>query len=200
MKTIVLASNNSHKVKEFQTILSDYIILSLKDIGFLEDIVEDGDTFLDNALIKARAIYDFLKEKNLEYDIVADDSGLCINALNGDPGVHSARFAGDHDNQKNRDKVMRLLKDESDKSAFFICQLVLLHPDGSYQEFSGTTQGTILLEERGSKDFCYDCIFYSTELNKTFGEASEEEKNSVSHRGRAIQKMLSYLNQHKNQG
>ena len=198
MKTIILASNNSHKIQEFKQILNEYQILSLKDIGFLDDIVEDGQTFLDNALIKARAVYDYLKQKKLNYYIVSDDSGLCVNALNGEPGVYSARYASEHgNNQANRNKLIENIKDKKDKTAYFICTLVLMKPDGSYEHFEGKTFGRILLTEVGDNSFCYDCLFLSDDLNKTFGEASNDEKNAVSHRFRAIKKLAIALNQIK---
>ena len=107
MKKIVLASNNKGKVKEVKEILKDYEIVTLNDIGFYDDIIEDGETFLDNALIKARAIRKFLGDDTL---IISDDSGLCCPALDGAPGVYSARYAGDHDDQKNRDKLIKDLE------------------------------------------------------------------------------------------
>ena len=193
MKTIVLASNNAHKVKEFQEMFPKYQIQSLKDIGFQGDIVEDGTTFLENALIKARTISQYLKEQGKDVDVISDDSGLCVNALGGAPGIHSARYAGDHTDEGNREKLRKELKDKKDRSAYYFCQIVLLHPDGTYEEFSGKTEGEILMEEKGKKDFCYDCMFYSNDLKKTFGEATDEEKNSVSHRGRAIQELKKEL-------
>ena len=192
MKKIVLASNNKHKVKEFKDILKDYEILTMNDIGFDSDIVEDGNSFLENSLIKAKTISEYLKSKNLDYIVIADDSGLCCDALNGEPGIHSARYASDHDIKKNRDVLINNLKDK-DKKAYFNCTIVVYYPDGSYKHFEGKTYGTIIDEERGKNDFGYDCIFLSDDLNKTFGEASEEEKNSVSHRGRAIEEMLKEL-------
>ena len=192
MKKIVLASNNKHKVKEFKDILKDYEILTMSDIGFDSDIVEDGNSFLENSLIKAKTISEYLKSKNLDYIVIADDSGLCCEALNGEPGIHSARYASDHDIKKNRDVLINNLKGK-DKKAYFNCTIVVYYPDGSYKHFEGKTYGTIIDEERGNKDFGYDCIFLSDDLNKTFGEASEEEKNSVSHRGRAIEEMLKEL-------
>ena len=192
MKKIVLASNNKHKVKEFKDILKDYEILTMNDIGFDSDIVEDGNSFLENSLIKAKTISEYLKSKNLDYIVIADDSGLCCDALNGEPGIHSARYASDHDIKKNRDVLINNLKDK-DKKAYFNCTIVVYYPDGSYKHFEGKTYGTIIDEERGKNDFGYDCIFLSDDLNKTFGEATEEEKNSVSHRGRAIEEMLKEL-------
>lgn len=189
MKTIVVASNNKHKIKEIKNILADYNVLTLNDIDFYDGIVEDGKTFEENAFIKAKTIYNYLKEKNLEYIVMAEDSGLCVDSLDGAPGVYSARYAGDHNDQANRDKLLRELKDK-DKSAYFICNIILYYPNGKYKSFVGKTDGKITEEEIGDKSFGYDCIFYSNELNKTFGEASNAEKNAVSHRGRALRKML----------
>ena len=188
MKKIVLASNNKHKIEEFKKILNDYEILSLDDIGFNIEIEETGNTFLENATIKTDTIYNFLKNK--EYIIIADDSGLCVNSLNGEPGIYSARYSGVHgDSKANRDKLIKKLKGK-DKNAYFICTIVVCYPDFTHKHFIGKTEGKIIDEERGKTDFGYDCIFYSNELNKTFGEATENEKNSVSHRGRAIKEML----------
>lgn len=189
-KTIMLASNNKHKLQEFKEILKDYNILTLNDINYFEDIEETGKTFEENALIKAQTIHNYLKDKNLEYIVVADDSGLCVDALNGEPGVYSARYAGEHgDNEANRKKLQDNLLGKR-REAYFVCTIVVVYPDGEHKTFVGKTSGRIIEEERGKKDFGYDCIFYSNDLNKTFGEASEDEKNSVSHRGRAINEML----------
>lgn len=186
MKTIVLASNNKHKIKEVKEILGDINILTLNDIGYLEDIEENGETFLENALIKAKTISEYLKEKGLDYDVLSDDSGLCCVGLNLEPGIYSARYAGGHgDDKANRDKLISNLKDK-DRSAYFNCTLVLYHIDGTYDYREGKTYGKIIDEERGDASFGYDCIFLSDDLNKTFGEASSEEKNSVSHRSRAL--------------
>ena len=192
MKTIVLASNNKHKIKEFKEILKDYEILSLNDIEYYDEIEETGDTFEENSLLKAKTIHDFLKKKGLEYIVIADDSGLCCEALNGAPGVYSARYAGNHNDQANRDKLRKELKDK-DHTAYFNCTIVVYYPDETHKVFVGKTYGTIIEEEKGDKSFGYDCIFLSKDLNKTFGEATEEEKNSVSHRGRAIGEMLKEL-------
>ena len=116
MNKIVIASNNKHKIKEFKEMLSNYDILSLNDIGFTDDIVEDGNSFEENALIKAKTIHNYLKNKNLDYLVMADDSGLCCDALDGAPGIYSARYAGEHDDQANRDKLIKDLEGK-DKSA-----------------------------------------------------------------------------------
>lgn len=190
MKKIVLASNNKHKIAEFKKIIVDYEIISMEEIGFKDDIIEDGETFLDNALIKARTIHNYLKDRNLDYIVISDDSGLCCNGLNGEPGIHSARYSGVHgNNQENRNKLLKNLLGKN-RDAYFECNIVVYYPSGEYKYFKGITEGTITQNEMGKKDFGYDCIFYSNDLGKTFGDASEEEKNSVSHRGRAIEKML----------
>lgn len=192
MRKIVLASNNKHKVKEIKEILSDIELLTLNDIGFNEEIDETGTTFLENALIKAETVSKFLKNNNLDYDVLSDDSGLSCIALDGKPGVYSARYASDHDIKLNRTKLISDLKDK-DKKAYFNCTLVLYHIDGKYEYAEGKTYGTIIEEEKGDTSFGYDCIFLSDDLNKTFGEATEQEKNSVSHRFRALKQIKKYL-------
>lgn len=190
MKTILLATNNQHKLKELKELLTNYNIITLKDIEYFNEIEENGQTFEENALIKAKTIHNYLNKKGLDYIVIADDSGLCVDSLNGAPGVYSARYAGEHgDDQANRSKLQKELEGK-DKSAYFVCTIVVYYPNGKYKVFEGKTYGEIITEEKGSKEFGYDCIFYSKELNKTFGEATEEEKNSVSHRGRAIKEML----------
>lgn len=193
MKTIVLASSNKHKLKEYKEILKDYNMITLKDIDYTNEIEEDGKTFEENALIKAKTISKYLKEKNLDYIVVGEDSGLCVDSLNGEPGIYSARYSGVHgDNQANRDKLQKELQNK-DRNAYFMCTIVVYYPNNEYKTFIGKTYGKISEKELGNKDFGYDCIFYSNDLNKTFGEASEEEKNKVSHRGRAINEMLKGL-------
>ena len=193
MKKIVLASNNQHKVKEFREILNDYEVVTMEEIGYTDDIEETGETFAENALIKAETIHNYLKDKGLDYIVVADDSGLCCEALDGAPGVYSARYAGEHgNNEANRAKLKKNLEGK-DRIAYFVCNIVVYYSNGEHKLFEGRTYGKIIDEERGKTDFGYDCIFLSDELNKTFGEATEEEKNSVSHRGRAIQEMVKEL-------
>lgn len=189
METIILASNNEHKLKEFREILKQYNVLSLKDIGFTEDIDETGTTFEENSMIKVNAIVDFLKTKNLNYIVIADDSGLSVDSLGGAPGVNSARYAGNHNDKANRDKLLKELEGK-ERKANFTCAISVCFKNGVRKLYVGKTYGEIATEERGKTDFGYDCIFYSSDLHKTFGEASEEEKNAISHRGRAIQEML----------
>ena len=192
-RVIVLASNNEHKIKEFKKMLPNYNILSLKDIEYNEEIEETGKTFEENSFLKAKTIHDFLQKDHPDYIVIADDSGLCCEALDGAPGVYSARYAGGHgNNEANRKKLQKELKDK-DRTAYFNCTIVVYYPDETHKVFVGKTYGTITEDERGDKSFGYDCIFLSKDLNKTFGEATEEEKNSVSHRGRAIEKMLKEL-------
>lgn len=189
MEKIVLASNNKHKVKEFNEILADYDILTLNDIGFYGEIEEIGTTFEENALIKAKTIHEFLENQGLNYVVIADDSGLCVDSIGGMPGVYSARYAGEHGNNEANRAKLQLELEGKDRSAYFICTIVVYFPNGSYKVFEGRTYGKISKEELGNKDFGYDCIFYSNDLKKTFGQATEDEKNSVSHRGRAIKEM-----------
>ena len=192
-KAIVIASNNKHKLKEFKEILTDYNIITLNDIGYFDDIEETGTTFEENAILKAETIHKYLKNKGLDYIVVADDSGLCVESLNGAPGVYSARYAGGHgDNEANRSKLQKDLIGK-EREAYFVCTIVVVYPGGEHKTFEGKTFGKITEEELGKKDFGYDCIFYSNDLNKTFGEASEDEKNRVSHRGRAIKEMIKGL-------
>ena len=191
MVKYVLASNNEHKLKEFREILNDREIISLKDIGFFEDIDETGSTFEENCLLKARTISKYLKEKNLNYVVLADDTGLCVDAINGEPGLYSARYAGGHgDSEANRAKVLSKMKGKSDRSAHFKWVIAEVFPDGKELVVEGRTDGKVLEEERGDKSFGYDCLFYSNELDKCFGEASAEEKNAVSHRGKALKNLI----------
>lgn len=189
MEKIVLASNNKHKLKEIREVLNNYEILSLEDINFHEEIEEIGKSFEENALIKAKAIRKFLKDNA---KILADDSGLCCVALNDEPGIFSARYAKNHDDKANRDKVIANLKG-LDHKAYFECMLILLENDDNYKMFEGRTYGMIIENEKGDTSFGYDCIFLSDDLNKTFGEATDEEKNSCSHRGRALEKLKDYM-------
>ena len=193
MKKIVLASNNKHKISEVKQIFNDVEILTLNDIEYYDEIEETGETFLENALIKAKTISEYLKEKGLDYAVLADDSGLCCEGIDLAPGVYSARYAGSHgDSQANRNKLINELKDKS-KRAYFICTMVLYKNDGTYVYKEGKTYGNIIDEERGNTDFGYDCIFLSDDLNVTFGEAANEDKNKVSHRFRALEQLKSEI-------
>lgn len=167
--------------------LFDAEILSLNDIWFHDEIIEDWETFLENALIKCKAVYKFLKNKWIQANIIADDSGLCVNTLNWEPWIHSARYSWwQWDDAANREKLLEELKWESDRSAYFLCCIVEMSPDWSYIYSEWKTYGTILEKEVWNKSFGYDCVFLSDDLHKSFWEATDEEKNKVSHRGRAI--------------
>ena len=192
MRKIVLASNNKHKVKEFKEILDNFEILTLEDINFDSEIEETGKTFLENALIKAKEVSKYIRNNGLIYDVLADDSGLCVTSLNGSPGVLSARYAGDHDSKKNRDKLIKDL-DGKEKAAYFNSTIVLYHSNGTYEVGEGKTYGKIIDKELGDTSFGYDSIFLSDDLGKTFGQATPEEKNSVSHRYRALFEIKKYL-------
>ena len=199
-RIIVLASTNKHKIKEITKMFAEnpktanVKLISLSDIGFFDDIDETGKTFFDNALIKASVVHEFLAKNNLSYEVLSDDSGLCIDALDGAPGVFSARYAGEHGNdEKNRNKVLSNLQGKTNRDAQFETVVVLMAPDGKYISAKGETKGKILTETHGSLEFCYDPLFYSLDLQKCFGECSEEEKNSVSHRGRSIKKLIEQM-------
>lgn len=193
MKKIVLASRNKNKIKEFNELLgSDFKLLSLDDIGYNKEIAETGSTSAENAKIKAQAVYDFLQENNLDYPVLSDDSGLFVNSLGGEPGVKSARYAGDHNDAANRKKVLEKLGDSLARTAYFECVLCYMY-EKELRLFTGRAFGEIDTEERGSKDFGYDCIFYSAELEKTFGEATKEEKDRVSHRAKAVENFKKWL-------
>lgn len=187
---LVIASNNAHKIAEIKQILQGKFedIYSLAEMGIDCDPEENGTNFWENALIKVNEI-----AKHTTFAVLGDDTGLCVEALNGAPGVMSARYAGDHDNTKNRKKLLQELANETNRNAYFETCVALRYPDGKIVTASGKVYGEILTEERGSGGFGYDCLFFSTELNKTFGEATSEEKHSVSHRGRALRNLLEKL-------
>ena len=185
---LAIATNNQHKLQEIRAILGDSFeeLLSLKDLGIDVDVEETGSTLEENALIKSRAILALSGIATL-----ADDTGLMVDALNGAPGVYSARYAGEeHNDAKNRALLLKNLDGVKDRSAHFATVIALCYPDGKTLTASGRVNGEILLSERGTEGFGYDSLFFSTELGKTFAEATQAEKNSVSHRGRALRAML----------
>ena len=188
MVKLVLASRNRKKIRELETLLADlssYIeIVGLDDIGYTDDIVEDGETFEDNALIKARTV------AKLGYIGIADDSGLCVDALNGEPGVYSARYAGGHDDADNNRKILENLKDvpKEKRSAHFVSVIACAFPDGRELVARGECPGTMLFDYRGNGGFGYDPLFLYEPMDKTFAEMNAEEKNSISHRARAMEK------------
>ncbi len=192
---IVLASRNRHKIGELEALLGKYTsgieVLSLDDIGFCGDIVEDGSTFEENAFIKASTI------AKMGYIGVGDDSGLCVDALGGAPGVYSARYAGEHgDDAANNELLLRGLAQKPDRGARFVCVIACVLPsDLNHGYFyRGETEGKIIDEYRGEGGFGYDPLFYVEEMKKTFAEMSADEKNSVSHRGRAVELFAKEIN------
>ena len=179
-KKIVVASGNDHKIAEIADILTGYEIISMKDAGFDGEIEENGQSFKENALIKASTV-----SKALGVIALADDSGLCVDFLGGAPGIYSARFSGEGD-AANRRLLLEKMKDATDRRAHFECAVCLYLPDGRTLFGVGQTFGSILQEERGKHGFGYDSLFFSDDLKKSFGEASAREKNKVSHRARAL--------------
>ena len=190
MKKLVVASNNKGKLKEIKEILKDkYEVVSMGEMGYHDDIEENGETFYENALIKAKTISEFFG-----CDALADDSGLCVNALNGAPGVYSARYAGGHgDDKANRDLLLKNLDGVENRKAKFVSSIVLVKADGSVVKGLGETYGTIGFKEEGTNGFGYDCIFVSDDLGVSFGLASDEQKNKVSHRYRGLIDLLNNL-------
>ncbi|SCN22427.1 Non-canonical purine NTP pyrophosphatase [Clostridium sp. N3C] len=193
MKKLLVASNNQHKIKEIKEILRDIPveILGLKEAGIDIDVEENGNTFMENAYIKAKAIYDLLDNKE-DYLVMSDDSGLAVDALNGAPGVYSARFAGEHGNsKKNNEKLLSMLEgiEFEKRTARFICAIVLLYGEEQALKVVGEVEGYITDKEYGKDGFGYDPLFYTKEFNKTFAELTAEEKNSISHRGRALEQL-----------
>ena len=187
MKELILASNNAHKVEEIKSILEDYSILTLKDINYTEEIVEDGTTFEENALIKARIICKYSGKT-----AISDDSGLSVDLLDGRPGVYSARYSKEQTDEKNIEKVLLELNGQKSK-AKFVSVIALVKPDGTELTFRGECHGEIIFEKRGTNGFGYDPIFYVPSLDKTFAELSAEQKNSISHRKQSLEKFSQYL-------
>ena len=187
MVKLVLASRNRKKIRELETLLADlssYIqVLSLDDIGYTGDIVEDGETFAANSKIKASV------PASMGCIGIADDSGLCVDALNGAPGVYSARYSGEGANDaKNNEKLLSELADIPDdkRTARFCTVVTCAFPDGTVWQFEGSVEGTILREADGEGGFGYDPLFYYAPYGKTFARLSADEKNAVSHRGKAM--------------
>ncbi len=187
LEKLVVASSNAGKIKEIKEIFSDVEIVSMKDLGFCEDILETGSTFKENAHIKASAICE-------KYGLptLADDSGLCVYSLDCAPGIYSARFSGEGP-AANRKLLLKRMDGLTDRKAYFECAVCLCFPDGKTLYGVGRTYGRILYEEIGTNGFGYDPLFWSQDLKKSFGVATDEEKNSVSHRARALQDLADKL-------
>ncbi|MDE5752164.1 MAG: non-canonical purine NTP diphosphatase [Duncaniella sp.] len=189
MQELVFATNNAHKLEELRRITGDkFTILSLSDIGCHEDIPETADTLEGNARQKAR----FVKEK-YGYDCFADDTGLMVDALGGAPGVYSARYAGPgHDSRANMALLLANLEGETHRSARFVTCICLIK-DGEEHIFEGRVEGEILTAPQGDAGFGYDPVFRPAESDRSFALMSADEKNAISHRGRATSALLDYL-------
>lgn len=188
---IVFATSNEHKLKEVREILCPHgiIVYGLKDLNIdISDVIENGKTYYENALIKAEAVKRFTS-----FPIIADDSGLEISALNNIPGLYSARFAKEKGGHKKACEYLLKELEGKDKSAKFVCYIVLLNVEKKPLKFIGEAKGTFVKYTKGENGFGYDPSFYSFDLNKTFADASEEEKNIYSHRAKALQKLLIFL-------
>ena len=194
---LILASRNRKKIREVEAILATHFpgvcILSLDDVGYVGDIEENGETYEENALTKARTA---VAAGGGRYAAIADDSGLSVDALNGAPGVYSARYAGGHgDDAANNALLLKNLDDvpATERTARFVCCIALVFPDGHEMTVRGETEGIIINEARGEGGFGYDPYFYYEPFGKTFSELSAEEKNTISHRGKAIAKVAEIL-------
>ena len=183
---LLAATGNAHKLKELQEIFADhYTILPMSAAGFTEDIAEDGKTFAENAVIKAEAVC-----AATGLPAIADDSGLEVTALGGEPGVYSARYAGEHGNDDaNNDLLLRKMENITDREAYFVCALALKLPGREPVLAEGRCPGVMLRERRGTGGFGYDPLFLYEPLGKTFAQVNEEEKNAISHRARACAAM-----------
>ena len=193
MKKIIFATGNQHKMEEIKSIMADlpYEILSMKEVGISIDIEENGTTFEENSLIKARAIMNIAKEI-----VLADDSGLEVDALNKEPGIYSSRYLGEDTpyEVKNQEIIKRLEGVEEEKrTARFVCAVVAVFPDGREVVKRGTVEGIIGYEAKGENGFGYDPIFIPENSEKTLAQFSSEEKNQISHRKRALEQMKEVL-------
>lgn len=191
IKKLVFATNNVHKLDEIRAILGDKIeVLSLKDINCDADIPETADTLEGNAALKAEYIY-----KNYGLDCFADDTGLEVEALGGAPGVYSARYAGGdgHDSEANMRKLLKELDGEQNRKAQFRTAICLIE-QGEEHLFEGIVKGSIIEQKRGASGFGYDPVFMPEGYEETFAEMGNAEKNKISHRARAVEKLCEYLN------
>lgn len=188
---LILASNNAHKLREIKEILGDRFdeILTLREAGIEHETVEDGETFLENARKKAREIAEISGCCAL-----ADDSGICVDALGGAPGIYSARFAGEHgDDEANNALLLEKLQGAEDRSAHFTCVVVMAWPDGRELSAEGRLYGEIAFEPAGDGGFGYDPIFYLPDRGCTDAQLPPGEKNRISHRGKALRALLEKL-------
>lgn len=191
MKKLVFATNNAHKLEEIRAILGGKVeILSLNDINCHADIPETADTLQGNAALKAQYIYE-----NYGLDCFADDTGLEVEALNGAPGIYSARYAGGegHDSEANMKKLLSEMQDKENRKARFRTVICLIE-GGKEKFFEGIVNGSIIRERKGGAGFGYDPVFMPDGYSETFAEMGNDEKNKISHRARAVQKLCEYIN------
>lgn len=201
MTKFILASNNQKKIKEIKEILKglNLDIKSLKDENIDIDVIEDGLTFKENAYKKANEIKSYLdKRGEKDFIVMADDSGLEVDYLNGEPGVYSARYSGEHGNdKKNNEKLLSKLNGvpKEKRGAKFVCHLTVINSEGKTLDIRGEVKGRIINELNGNGGFGYDPLFYYEEFGKTFGEVSLEEKSKVSHRGVALKELKNRISE-----
>lgn len=186
MKTIVLASANKGKIREIAEMLPDFKVVGYKQLGLDFEIEENGKTFYENALIKAKAV-----SEALSLPALADDSGLEVDGLNGAPGIYSARYSESGLDKDNNDLLLKNLEGK-DRNARFVCCMVYYYKGKIVSSF-GQTEGEILYSEQGENGFGYDPLFYSKDLKKCLGVATDQEKNSISHRSRALKEIIEKL-------
>lgn len=191
MKKLLIATHNAGKLKEFAKLFENkFEVLSLPYNGFDGEAEETGKTFYENALLKAKFVHDNTGEL-----VLADDSGLCVNALNGEPGIYSARYGGENSTQAQKNSLLlSRLEKYSDRSAKFVCSLVLYGNGRVLASGYGETLGLILQQAKGEGGFGYDPLFFSDDLKMSFGECTAEQKNGVSHRSRAIKDLIKNMN------
>lgn len=189
MRKLVFATNNRHKLEEVGDVLKDQLeILSLKEINCFDDIPETADTLEGNALLKAKHIYD-----NYGFDCFADDTGLEVEALDGRPGVYSARYAGEDQNAaRNMEKLLRELEGQPNRRARFRTVVALIE-EGKVSYFEGKIEGKIIEQQRGSTGFGYDPVFVPDGYSQTFAELGSEQKNKISHRALAVKELINFL-------
>ena len=188
---LIIASNNAHKIREIKQILGTRFdpILSLREAGIQHETIEDGTTFIENARKKAKEIAEIANCPAL-----ADDSGICVDALGGAPGVFSARFSGEHgDDEKNNDLLLEKLEGRTDRGAHYTCAMVIAYPDGHTVECEGYLYGSIGTGRIGSGGFGYDPLFFPEGSERTLAQFTAEEKNEISHRARALATLLTLL-------
>ncbi|MGM7689595.1 non-canonical purine NTP pyrophosphatase [Staphylococcus felis] len=189
MKDIVIASSNKGKINDFKVIFADYNVIGINELLEDFDVEETGVTFEENARLKSEAA-----AKVLNKTVIADDSGLEITALNGAPGVYSARYAGIHkSDEDNIDKVLHELNDKTDRGACFVCVISMTTAQGETHTFRGTVEGEITLSRIGENGFGYDPIFYVPEMKKTMAQLTPEEKSEISHRRKAIDQLQTFI-------